>query len=82
MKLLPTVLVILALAGCTQPNNASRVLEEAGYSNVEMRGYDFFGCSEDDLYHDKFTATGPTGRQVSGVVCSGWFFKASTIRLN
>ena len=70
------------LCGCTQPDTARRVLADAGYSNVQMHGYDWFACGKDDTYADKFTATGPSGRQVSGVVCAGLMFKGATVRLD
>lgn len=47
-----------------------------------MTGYDWLNCSEDDVFHDKFTAKGPTGRRVSGAVCAGLLFKGATIRLD
>jgi len=68
------------LSGCTAPNQTREVLLDAGYTNVEIGGYDWFGCSEDDTLRTKFKATGPTGRKVEGVVCAGLFFKGATIR--
>lgn len=79
------VLLALLLAGCdalTHPESARKVLLDAGYSDVKFTGYDWFACSKDDTYHTGFTAKGPTGRPVKGVVCEGVFFKASTIRLD
>lgn len=76
-----SVLTVM-LGGCTQPEHAARVLADQGYTNIKMNGYDWFNCSKDDTYHDKFTATGPTGRIVSGVVCAGLFFKGATVRLD
>jgi len=81
MKAIAAVLA-LSVIGCTQPDNARRVLESAGYTNVVMDGYDFFNCSQDDTYHDKFRATGQNGKPVSGVVCAGLWFKGATIRLD
>lgn len=74
--------LVCALAACTQPDNARRVLEDAGYKDVQMHGYDWLNCSKDDTYHDKFSAVGPSGRRVSGVVCAGLLFKGATIRLD
>lgn len=84
MKKMPLVLVLvtLFLSACTQPNDATRVLENSGYSNVKIEGYAWFACSDDDAFSTKFSATGPTGRPVSGAVCSGLFMKNSTIRLD
>ena len=70
----------LVASGCTAPKQAREVLLDAGYSEVEMGGYDWFGCSEDDALRTKFKAKGPTGRPVQGVVCAGLFFKGATIR--
>lgn len=75
-------MLTVMLGGCTQPDTAARVLADQGYTQIELHGYDWFNCSKDDTYHDKFTATGPTGRKVSGVVCGGLFFKGATVRLD
>jgi hypothetical protein len=76
------VFAMVVLSGCTQPDVATRVLSGAGYKDIQMHGYDWLNCSKDDQYHDKFTATGPTGQKVSGVVCAGLWFKGATIRLD
>lgn len=76
------IIVAILLTGCTQPERAGRVLLESGYTDIQLQGYDWMNCSKDDTYHDKFTAIGPSGRKVSGVVCSGLMFKGSTIRLD
>lgn len=76
-------LIALLLAGCeslTQPNDARRILEDAGYTQITITGYKCMSCSKDDVYHTGFVATGPTGKRVSGTVCAGVFFKNSTIR--
>jgi hypothetical protein len=82
MKHTITILSALVLTACTQPDDSKRVLESAGYTNVQTGGYDFFNCSEDDTFKTRFTATGPNGKQVAGVVCAGLFFKGSTIRID
>lgn len=79
-KFLIFIAAVIGLAGCTDADNAHRILENSGYDNVQITGYNWFGCSEDDFQHTGFTATGPTGKPVSGTVCSGIFFKNSTIR--
>lgn len=77
-----SVLTVGLCVGCTQPETAQRVLTGSGYKDISMQGYDWFNCSKDDFYHDKFTATGSTGQKVSGVVCGGLLFKGATIRLD
>lgn len=79
MKKLIAVMIVLALTGCSSSNDAVKALTGAGYTNIETHGYSFFGCSEDDAFKTKFTAVGPTGQKVEGVVCSGWL-KGATIR--
>lgn len=75
------IILAIALAGCTSPDKSFQTLEAAGYKNIQMTGYSFFGCDEKDSFHDGFTAVGASGKQVSGTVCSGWF-KGYTIRLD
>lgn len=71
----------VALAGCTKPSQARDVLEAQGYSDIEITGYDMWGCSEDDDFHTGFRATGQDGNRVRGTVCSGWF-KGATVRVH
>lgn len=68
-------------AGCTRRDKTVEVLEANGYTNIEITGYNFFSCSEDDAFKTGFEATAPNGTRVEGTVCSGWF-KGSTIRLD
>lgn len=76
---LALLLVAIALAGCSSANDANKALKGAGYTDIQIKGYAIFGCSEDDSFHTEFTAKGPTGQPVEGVVCSGWL-KGGTIR--
>ena len=80
MKKLIIVIAIL-LSACTSPDKSFQALEAAGYKNIQMTGYSFFGCDEKDTFHDGFTAVGATGKPVTGTVCSG-LFKGYTIRLD
>lgn len=81
-RLLVLATLALGLAGCTDGDGAKKALEQAGYTNVEVGGYDMWACGEDDTYATKFKAVGPTGIRVSGTVCAGMFFKSKTIRLD
>lgn len=80
-KILITLIAVAALSGCSSHDDAVKALTGAGYKNIQTHGYSFLGCSEDDTFKTKFTATGPSGQAVEGVVCSGWF-KGATIRTN
>lgn len=74
-------LFAVILSGCTNSSSAIKALEGAGYTNIEITGFRFFGCSEDDSFRTGFSSTGPTGKPVTGVVCGG-LLKGSTIRLD
>lgn len=87
MKKLIIIPVLLVLAacqtGCTgDRTEVARVLEEQGYTDIEVGGFDMFGCSKDDNTATKFRAKGPTGRSVKGVVCGSFSFwgKGYTVR--
>lgn len=77
--MLLSFLLCLTITGCTNTVKAQRILEQNGYTNVQMTGYDPFMCSEGDDFSDGFTATSPKGMQVEGAVCSG-IMKGATIR--
>ena len=55
--------------------------DDTGFTDIKIEGYSFTGCSQDDVYHTEFIATGQSGNKVKGVVCGGWL-KGSTIRFN
>ena len=83
-KTILTAMMVLSLAACTDPQDARRVLEDAGYTQVEITGYRMTGCSQHDNIRTGFKAKGATGRQVTGVVCSeaSLFGKSNTIRID
>lgn len=84
MKRILLGLSVAILAGCTSSDGATRAtraLDSAGYSQIQITGFRFFGCGEDDNFRTGFAAVGPTGKPVTGVVCGG-FLKGSTIRLD
>ena len=80
-KALILTALLLLLSGCTNQGRALRTLTDAGYSNIELGGYGWFACSEDDTFATVFQATGPSGKPVKGTVCNG-FFKGATIRFD
>jgi hypothetical protein len=81
MNKIAVITVCLLVAGCSDSTTAERALDAAGYTNVKTTGYKFFSCGKDDAFSTGFIAKGPTGKNVTGAVCSGWF-KSSTIRLD
>lgn len=66
--------------GCSDPAGTHRVLEAAGFRDIEVEGVALWGCADDDTFQTSFSAVGPTGKPARGVVCAGWL-KGSTIRL-
>lgn len=79
--ILAAAVAALLTAGCTNEKASIRVLESAGYTQIKMGGYGWFACGEDDIFATKFSAVGPNGHLVTGVVCAGWF-KGNTIRID
>ena len=83
MKKLLIVLPIAAiLASCgVNPEKGKKVLESQGYTDVEITGYSWTGCSKDDSFASNFTAKGANGQSVEGSLCSDWF-KGITVRFD
>jgi hypothetical protein len=75
------LVAVLVLTGCDDPATARRAVEAMGMSEVQTHGWAVFGCSEDDMFVTRFSATNPKGARVTGVVCSGWL-KGSTVRID
>ena len=67
------------VTSCDGGASSEVLLEEQGYTNVQITGYNPFACSEDNFYKYNFTAINPNGKQVKGVVCSAPL-KGYTIR--
>jgi hypothetical protein len=78
-QLIALIALCFLLASCNGNVTSTTILEEQGYTNVEITGFNPFACSEDDMYRLNFTATSPTGKPVKGVVCSAPL-KGYTIR--
>jgi hypothetical protein len=61
-RLLIAVAFVLFIGGCTDSDNAQRILSQNGYTNISMTGYNFFSCSEGDFYNSGFRALSPDGK--------------------
>lgn len=81
MKKIILIGVFVMLSACTDVDGASKTIKDYGMNPVEVGGYAWFQCGQGDLFHTKFVATNPEGRQVSGTICKG-LFKNSTMRLD
>lgn len=75
---LTSTFCLLATA-CSDAPGGKRYLEEHGYKDVVMEGYDAWAdwkhpiaCDDDDT-KTAFSATAPDGKRVHGDVCGGLF---------
>lgn len=75
-----TLLTIAMLTACTRPDKSREVLQQEGYTNIEITGWSPFMCSEDDEWSTGFEATNAAGQRVEGTVCCGTLTKGCTIR--
>ena len=81
MRTLSLALLLLA-AGCSDTDKARQVLQNQGYTNINMTGWTPFVCGREDTYKDGFEATTMAGVRVKGAVCCGMFFKGCTVRFD
>ncbi|MNX86266.1 hypothetical protein D3C86_1181400 [compost metagenome] len=82
MKRLFLVLPILLLAGCTRmdPTLATRVLQDAGHTNIVLGESAPIVCVGENTYSVEFQSIGPTGRFVHGALCQRLGGSGVTIR--
>ena len=73
------LLVGLLALGCEDDGRGFRALEASGFTDIQMKGYAWVGCGQDDAYSTHFAATNSAGKRVSGVVCCG-SLKGCTVR--
>ncbi len=77
---LAIILGAILCAVCSDPKTARRVLEQDGYTEVKITGWQFFGCDKHDDFTTGFMAKNANGALVNGVVCSDLIGKGATIR--
>ncbi len=82
MKKIFAVGILMMLCACTKADDVKKYSEEQGWASFNVTGYRWFGCSDDDWYQTGFSAVTKDGKKVTGVVCSGLFFKGATMRLD
>jgi hypothetical protein len=75
------LLSMLLVTGCTDPRGTARVLEQNGYTDVEITGWRPLAADKGDYFATGFRAKSVTGTEVTGTVTRGWF-KGNTIRLD
>ncbi len=69
----------VCIPGCTAPEWTKETAEKAGFTEVSVGGYAWFGCSGDDMFQTRFAGKNAQGVPVTGVVCCG-FLKSCTVR--
>jgi hypothetical protein len=75
------VIALTFLVGCGVGEGRARdVLEQQGFTAIELGGAATWSCGKDDSQSRRFEATNANGRRVSGVVCCGTWGKACTVR--
>lgn len=72
MIIVACVGVIIGSYGYANPEGATKVLEEDGYTHITITGRKFLGCDR-EFYRTTFTAKNSRGIPVSGMVCDGLF---------
>jgi hypothetical protein len=79
--LLVTLFSIALPQGLIRPDDATRVLESQGYSEIEITGWRPFMAGKEDTFSTGFRAKSPSGQIITGAVTSGWL-KGSMIRID
>ena len=81
-KFLLIALSLGFLLGCTVPSDRARsVLSDAGFTEINLGGYSWLACGQDDTFSREFSAVGPSGKRVHGTLCCGFSVgKGCTIR--
>lgn len=74
---LALALYIAALNGLK--DDAEQAVINAGNTDVNVGGRDFFACSKGDAVGWHFTAVNAKDKQIEGTVCCGWL-KGCTVR--
>jgi hypothetical protein len=78
MKLLLVFLSFLFLS-CTNPEKATRILKQQGYTEIQITGYDWWSCHKGEYVATGFKAKTVAGYQVEGCVCEGIFSSTTCI---
>lgn len=81
LSVISLIILLIFCAFHTQPDKATKLLTDAGYTKIEITGTRFFMCSSDDDFATGFKAESSKGKKLSGAVCSG-ILKGATIRFD
>ena len=79
MRILWLAFIAALMTGCTDPKKANEALDNLGFTEIEITGFEWWGCGQDDMFSTGFKAINPKGKHVQGTVCSGQL-KGTTVR--
>jgi hypothetical protein len=71
--------VILGNVGYADPVGTKKILEEDGYTDIQVGGRQFFGCDR-NFYRTTFTAKNSRGIKTHGLVCKSFLDEAAYIK--
>lgn len=81
MSKIKALIILLFLASCYREEDVAKYAKMEKWESYKVEGYCWFGCSKDDFWETKFTAT-KNGETFSGCTCSGFLFKNTTLRID
>lgn len=79
ITLLCVVAIIIGNVGYADPIGAKKVLEDEGYTDIEVGGRQYFGCDR-NFYRTQYTAKNSRGIKVHGLVCKSLLDGAAYIK--
>ncbi|MNI19925.1 hypothetical protein D3C76_25690 [compost metagenome] len=83
MKYLSYVAVFAVVMGLhwgyADPEGTKQVLTDEGYTDIEVKGRQYFGCDR-NFYRTVFTAKNSRGIKVHGLVCKSFLDGAAYIK--
>jgi hypothetical protein len=79
ITLLTIAAVIIGNMGYADPVGTKKVLEDEGYTDIEVGGRQYFGCDR-NFYRTQYTAKNSRGIKVHGLVCKSLLDGAAYIK--
>lgn len=76
------MLLYLSSGGCVDTEGTQRILQQQGYTEVEITGWRPFAAGKEDFYATGFRAKAPNGEIATGTVTKGFLFKGATVRFD
>ena len=71
--------LLIAVCGCEDADRARQTLEDYGFTDINVGGYDAWSCGDDYTFSNSFEATNANRRRVKGTVCCG-YLKGCTVK--